>query len=69
MQSLITGEIRAVFGPMVESCPSPLAPEPEVYDRMFFEAVLYWARTDIPWRSWWDGGVEGPTATRWNVRG
>ena len=23
----------------------------------------------MTWRSWWDGGQEGPTATRWNVRG
>lgn len=23
----------------------------------------------MTWQSWWDGGVEGPTAARWNVRG
>jgi len=39
-----------VLGPMVEECRSPLGPEPEIPDRLFFEAVLYWARTGIPWR-------------------
>jgi thiol-disulfide isomerase/thioredoxin len=24
-------------------------------------------REDMTWRSWWDGGRDGPTATRWNV--
>jgi thiol-disulfide isomerase/thioredoxin len=26
-------------------------------------------REGMTWRSWWDGGREGPTATHWNVRG
>ena len=26
-------------------------------------------REGMTWRSWWDGGKEGPTANRWNVRG
>jgi putative transposase len=46
----ITDETWAVMGPMVERCKSPFGPEPELSDRMFFEAVLYWARTGIPWR-------------------
>src|SRR4051812_16279310 len=50
MRRIITDEIWAVLGPMVEECRSPLGPEPELPDRMFFEAVLYWARTGIPWR-------------------
>jgi putative transposase len=50
MRRIITDEIWAVFGPMVEECRSPLGPEPELPDRLFFEAVLYWARTGIPWR-------------------
>src|SRR5438067_1690868 len=25
------------------------------------------ATKGIPWRSWWDGGTEGPIATRWQV--
>ena len=50
MRYLITDGIWAEFGPMVEACTSPLGPEPELSERMFFEAVLYWARTGIPWR-------------------
>jgi AhpC/TSA family len=23
----------------------------------------------LTWRNWWDGGTDGPIATRWNVRG
>lgn len=45
MRYLITEEIWDRFGPMVERCTSPLGPEPEISERMFFEAILYWART------------------------
>ena len=50
MRQAITDEIWAVMGPMVERCKSRLGPDPELPDRMFFEAVLYWARTGVPWR-------------------
>ena len=50
MRYAITDEIWAVMGPRVESCKSRLGPAPELPDRMFFEAVLYWARTGVPWR-------------------
>jgi transposase len=50
MRYAITDETWAIFGPMVETCKSPLGPEPQLPDRMFFEAVLYWARTGCPWR-------------------
>jgi putative transposase len=50
MRYAITDEIWAVLGPMVERCKSPFGPEPELPDRMFFEAVLYWARVGCPWR-------------------
>jgi transposase len=50
MRYLITHEIWDVFGPMVEACGSPLGPDPELPDRMFFEAVLYRARTGCSWR-------------------
>lgn len=50
MRYVITDEIWAVFGPMVDRCKSPFGPEPDLPDRMFFEAVLYWARTGCPWR-------------------
>jgi transposase len=45
MLYLITDAIWEVFGPLVEACASPLGPEPELPDRIFFEAVLYRART------------------------
>jgi putative transposase len=50
MRYAITDETWAVMGPMVERCKSRLGPAPELPDRMFFEAVLYWARTGVPWR-------------------
>jgi transposase len=50
MRHLITDEIWDVFGPMVERCGSPLGPEPDLPDRMFFGAVLYRARTGCGWR-------------------
>jgi transposase len=50
MRHVITDEIRDVLGPMVERCTSPLGPEPDLPDRMSFEAVLYRARTGCPWR-------------------
>ena len=50
MRSIITDEIWVVFGPMVEACKSPYGPAPDLPDRSFFEAVLYWARVGCPWR-------------------
>ena len=50
MRYAITEEIWEVFGPMVEACSSPFGPEPDLPDRMFFEAILYWARVGCPWR-------------------
>jgi putative transposase len=50
MRYAITDEIWAVMGPMVERHKSRLGPVPILPDRMFFEAVLYWARTGLPWR-------------------
>jgi transposase len=48
---LITDDLWTTLGPVVEQakrykCGRP----PAVPDRMFFEALLYWARTGIPWR-------------------
>lgn len=50
MRYAITDETWAVMGPIVERCRSRLGPTPDLPDRMFFEAVLYWARTGVPWR-------------------
>jgi transposase len=50
MRYAITDGIWDVMGPMVRRCKSPLGPAPDRPDRMFFEAVLYWARVGCPWR-------------------
>lgn len=50
MRYAITDDIWEVMGPMVDRCKSRLGPEPLIPDRMFFEAVLFWARTGVPWR-------------------
>ena len=50
MRYAITDEIWAVMGPLVDRCKSRRGPEPDLPDRMFFEAVPYWARTGVPWR-------------------
>lgn len=50
MRQAITDQIWDIMGPMVDRCKSRLGPEPLLPDRMFFEAVLYWARTGVPWR-------------------
>lgn len=50
LRSIITDEIWDVMGPMVGRCKSPNGPEPDLPDRMFFEAVLHIARTGEPWR-------------------
>lgn len=49
MRRPITDAMRAVLGPMVGRCRSNQGPEPDLPDRMFFEAVLYRARTGTPW--------------------
>ena len=50
MRYAITDGTWEVMAPMVQRCKSPLGPAPELPDRMFFEAVLYWARVGCPWR-------------------
>ena len=51
MRTVITDELWAVMGPLVERAKRyPRGPAPAVPDRRFFEAVLYRARTGVPWR-------------------
>ena len=50
MRYMITDEIWTVMGPLVEAHTSPHGPAPKISERMFFEALLYVARTGIPWR-------------------
>ena len=51
MRYTLTDDLWAVMGPLIErakrykSGQRPVLPE-----RMFFEALLYWARTGVPWR-------------------
>jgi transposase len=48
---MLTDESWAVLGPLVEQAKRFKGGQPPmVPDRVFFEAVLYWARTGIPWR-------------------
>ena len=51
MRYAITDELWATLGPLVEQAKrNRQGQKPELPDRLFFEAVLYWARTGIPWR-------------------
>jgi len=34
-------------------------------DRKMLQAVI--KEENITWRSWWDGGLGGPIATRWQI--
>jgi putative transposase len=48
---MITDELWAKLRPCVEQAKRyKCGAEPDLPERMFFEAVLYWARTGIPWR-------------------
>jgi len=51
MRYMITDDLWAVLGPRVEQAKQFKGGNPPVLpDRMFFEAILYWARTGVPWR-------------------
>jgi transposase len=51
MRYMLTDELWAVMEPLVTQAKRHKGGQkPEVPDRVFFEAVLYWARTGIPWR-------------------
>ena len=51
MRYMLTDELWAVMGPLVERAKRHKGGQkPETPDRTFFEAVLYWARTGVPWR-------------------
>ena len=48
---MLTDELWAVLGPHVAAAKRyTCGSAPVLPDRQFFEAVLYWARTGIPWR-------------------
>ncbi len=51
MRYLITDELWAAMQPLVHQVKRHHGGQPPVVpDRLFFEALLYWARTGIPWR-------------------
>jgi len=51
MRYMLTDELWAILGPAVEQAKKHTCGQPPVLpERMFFEALLYWARTGIPWR-------------------
>lgn len=51
MRYVLTDELGAVMGPLVERAKRHEAGQrPGAPDRAFFEAVLCWARTGVPWR-------------------
>ena len=51
MRYLITDELWAALGPAVEAAKkNRCSQKPQLADRLFFEALLYLARTGVPWR-------------------
>ena len=51
MRYMLTDELWAAPGPHVaEAKRHTCGQQPRLPDRAFFEALLYWARTGIPWR-------------------
>ena len=51
MRYMLTDELWAVLGPHVAAAKRhTCGSAPVLPDRVFFEAVLYWARTGVPWR-------------------
>jgi transposase len=51
MRYMLTNEVWAVMEPLVQKARRHQGGQPPVLpDRMFFEALLYIARTGIPWR-------------------
>jgi putative transposase len=51
MRTMLTDDLWAVMAPLVEQAKKHKGGNPPaIPDRVFFEAVLYWARTGVPWR-------------------
>ena len=70
---LITDEAWAEIEPILKSIKSKAGSPPELSDHLFIEAVLYVARTGIPWRDMpeefgnWDAVYN--RFRRWEARG
>jgi transposase len=51
MRYQITDALWAALGPLVDQAKrNRQGQRPELPDRLFFEALLYWGRTGVPWR-------------------
>jgi transposase len=51
MRFMLTDDLWTVMEPLVGQAKKHKGgPAPRIPDRLFFEAVLYWARTGVPWR-------------------
>lgn len=51
MRYMLTDELWTVMGPLVRQSKTHKGGQPpKVDDRLFFEALLYLARTGVPWR-------------------
>ena len=51
MRYMLTDDLWAILGPHVAAAKRyTCGSAPVLPDRAFFEAVLYWARTGVPWR-------------------
>jgi putative transposase len=51
MRYMLTDDLWALLEPLVEKAKKHKGGhEPTIPDRVFFEAILYWARTGVPWR-------------------
>ena len=51
MRYLLTDDRWAILGPLVAAAKRhTCGAAPETSDRVFLEALLYWARTGVPWR-------------------
>ena len=51
MRYMLTDELWAALEPLVGQAKRYTSGQrPRLTDRLFFEAVLYWSRTGVPWR-------------------
>ena len=51
MRYLLTDDLWSVMASLVERAKRHKGGQsPQLPDRVFFEAILYWARTGVPWR-------------------
>src|SRR5215213_3344744 len=51
MRYLLTDDLWDALRPLVEAAKTNRqGPKPKLADRDFLEALLYWARTGVPWR-------------------